>query len=74
MRSRRSVTITPIFWPLRSLKTAMSFLARETTGDWPVIAFSSSTPLSIILGSSLALPRPMLTVILTIRGTCMTVV
>ena len=33
MRSRRSVTITPIFWPLRSLKTAMSFFARETTGD-----------------------------------------
>ena len=29
MRSRRSVTITPIFWPLRSLKTAMSFFARD---------------------------------------------
>ena len=72
MRSRRSVTITPIFWPLRSLKTAMSFFARDTTGDWPVMSLSSSTPLSIILGSSLALPRPMLTVTLTMRGTCMT--
>ena len=70
MRSRRSVTITPMFWPLRSLKTAMSFLARDTTGDWPVISLSSSTPLSMILGSSLALPRPMLTVTLSMRGTC----
>ena len=61
MRSRRSVTITPIFWPLRSLKIAMSFFARVTTGDWPVIDLSSSTAVSMILGSSLALPRPMLT-------------
>ncbi len=29
MRSRRRVTMTPIFWPLRSLKIAMSFFAFE---------------------------------------------
>ena len=32
MRSRRSVTIAPIFWPSRSLKIAIDFLALVTTG------------------------------------------
>ena len=44
MRSRRSVTIAPIAWPSRSLKFAIAFLARVTTGFWPVIARSWSTP------------------------------
>ena len=38
MRSRRSVTITPIVWPSRSLKIAIAFLARVTTGFCPVMA------------------------------------
>jgi hypothetical protein len=38
MRSRRSVTLAPIGMPSRSLKVAIAFLARVTTGFWPVIA------------------------------------
>jgi hypothetical protein len=35
MRSRRSVTIAPMAWPLRSLKFAIDFLARRIDGFWP---------------------------------------
>ena len=36
MRSPRSVTIAPIGMPLRTLNCAIDFLARVTTGFWPV--------------------------------------
>src|SRR5207244_682069 len=35
--------MAPIAVPSRSLKLAMAFLARVTTGFWPLIAVSSST-------------------------------
>ena len=70
MRSRRSVTIAPIFWPSRSLKVAIDFFALVTTGFWPAIARSSSTAESMILGFAMASPRPMLMVIFMSRGTC----
>ena len=44
------MTIAPIGWPSRSLKVAIDFLALVTTGFWPVIARSSSTAESMILG------------------------
>ena len=70
MRSPRRVTITPIFMPSRSLKVAMSFLARD---DHRRLAGDELELLEAVLdhlGSSLALPRPMLTETFKIRGTC----
>ena len=42
--------MAPIFWPSRSLKIAIDFLALVTTGCWPVMARSSSTAVSMIFG------------------------
>ena len=70
MRSRRNVTLTPIGMSSRSLKVAIDCLARITTGCWPVIAVRSPTAASIFLASCTASPTPMLTTILSSRGTC----
>src|SRR2546428_334871 len=43
IRAPRSVTAQPIACPSRRLKFAIAFLARVTTGRWPVIAASSAT-------------------------------
>ena len=37
MRSPRRVTLTPMALPSRSLKPAIDFLARVTSGFWPVM-------------------------------------
>ena len=70
MRCARSVTLTPIgmFW--RNLKVAIECLARITTGCCPVIAVRSPTAASIFFASCTASPTPMLTTILSRRGTC----
>ena len=49
MRSLRSVTMTPIGMPVRSLKAAIDFLARVITGFWPTIAVTSLTASSSAL-------------------------
>ena len=43
MRSRRKVTMQPIGTPSRSLKFAIAFFARVTTGLCPVINVISAT-------------------------------
>ncbi len=70
MRALRSVTIAPMGIPARSLKFAIAFFARVTTGFCPLIALSSSTAVSMIFGFATAAPRPMLTTIFCSRGTC----
>src|SRR3989441_805546 len=42
IRAPRSVTAQPIACPSRRLKFAIAFLARVTTGRWPVMAASST--------------------------------
>ena len=64
--------MTPIGIPLRTLNCAIDFLARRTTGFWPVMRPSSSEPVSTILTFWVASPSPMLTTILSILGTAMT--
>ena len=61
--------MTPIGMPARSLKLAMAFLERVTTGFWPVTACTSSTAASMIFGLVTAAPRPMLTTIFSSFGT-----
>ena len=68
MRSLRRVTIAPMGMPARSLKFAIAFLERVTTGFCPVIAFSSSTAASMIFGFVTAAPRPMLMTIFSSAG------
>src|SRR5579883_2691448 len=53
----------------RSLKVAMDFFARVTTGFWPVMAASSLAAASTFLTSCTASPTPMLTTIFSRRGT-----
>ena len=55
--------------PARSLKFAIAFLERVTTGFWPLMPLSSSTAVSMIFGFATAAPRPMLTTIFWRRGT-----
>ena len=62
----------PIGTPARSLNVAMDFFARVTRGFCPVMAAMSFTAASTIFISFTASPRPMLTVILSSFGTCMT--
>ena len=69
MRSPRSVTIAPIGMPSRTLKAAIDFLARVTTGFCPVIWPSSFTAGSRIFAFCVASPTPMFTTILCSRGT-----
>ena len=44
------VTMQPIGTPSRSLKLAIAFFARVTTGFWPVMAVISATVASIDFG------------------------
>jgi hypothetical protein len=69
MRSPRSVTIAPIGMPSRTLKAAIDFFARVTTGFCPVICPSSFTAGSISFAFCVASPTPMFTTILFRRGT-----
>src|SRR5216117_1998022 len=46
IRAARNVTEHPTGMPSRKLKLAMAFLARVTTGCWPVMAASSATAAS----------------------------
>jgi len=69
MRSPRRVTIAPIGIPARSLKAAIDFFARVTTGAWPVIHRRSLTAASSARPFWTASPRPMLTTILSSFGT-----
>ena len=74
IRSPRSVTATPTAMFSRILKFAIAFFAFVTTGFWPVIVATSAVAVSTARAFSFASPRPMLTVILWTRGTCMTFV
>jgi len=58
--------------PARSLKLAIDFFARVTSGRCPVIRVSSSTALSICRGSATASPTRMFTTAFSTRGTCIT--
>ena len=58
--------------PSRSLKPATDFLARLSTGRWPVIWVSSLIDASMNLMSTFASPTPMLTTTFSIRGACIT--
>ena len=58
--------------PLRTLNCAIDFLARVTTGFWPVTRAISSTPVSTILALPVASPRPMLTTTFSIFGMAIT--
>ena len=53
-----SVTMQPIGTPSRSLKFAMAFLARVTTGFCPVMAVISATAVSRALIFCVASPKP----------------
>src|SRR5262245_38408279 len=69
MRGPRSVTLQPIGAFSRSLKFAIDFLARVTTGFWPVIACRSAVAKSRTLAFSFPSPTPMLITIFSSRGT-----
>jgi hypothetical protein len=61
----------PIASPSRSLKFAIAFLARVTTGFWPESAASCAEAASISFWFWIASPSPMFSEILLSRGTCM---
>ena len=58
--------------PSRSLKAAIDLRARRTLGCWPAIVASCSMAAFSILESCLARPTPMLSVIFSIFGACIT--
>ena len=68
IRAPRSVTAQPIACPSRRLKFAIAFLARVTTGRWPVMAASSATAASNPLGFLGASPIPTFRTIFTSFG------
>ena len=70
MRAPRRVTETPTGIPSRSLKLAIDLRARRTFGCWPVIVASCSVAASSTGVACFASPTPMLSVILSRRGTC----
>ena len=70
IRAPRSVTEAPTGTPARRPKLAIDFLARVTTGFWPVICASSPTTASSSFGVLLASPMPTFSTTFTIRGTC----
>ena len=72
IRSPRRVTLAPMALPSRSLKPAIDFLARVTSGFWPVMAVRSRTAPSSSDGCWVARPTPMLMTIFSMRGTSMT--
>src|SRR5215510_13411345 len=69
IRALRSVTLAPIGTPSRSLKFAIDFLARVTTGFWPEISCRSAVAKSITLAFSRPSPTPMLMTTFSSRGT-----
>ncbi len=69
MRGPRSVTLHPMGEFSRSLKLAMDFFARVTTGFWPAMAPRSAVAKSSTFGFSLPSPTPMLITIFSSRGT-----
>ena len=58
--------------PSRSLKFATDLRARRMFGFWPAIVASWVWAASSIFASCLASPTPMLSVIFTSLGACMT--
>ena len=74
MRIPRSVTITPIGIPCRTLNCATDFRARRVTGCWPVMRASSFAPTSISFAFCVAAPSPMLTTMRSSFGTAITLV
>ena len=73
MRWPRSVTLTPMGLPSRSLKLAMLLRALATTGFCPVTMIRSLTAASSALESvCVSDPTPMLTTTFLMRGTCIT--
>ncbi len=71
IRSPRSVTLTPIGMPSRSLKLATDLRALMISGFWPAISISSSCADLIFFESATASPTPMFSTILSSRGICM---
>ena len=71
MRAPRSVTMQPTGRPSRILNVATAFFDLRTAGFWPVIFARSPVAASMTFLSATASPTPMLTVILVMRGTCM---
>ena len=71
MRRPRSVTLTPIGMPSRSLNAATDLRALITIGACPVICLRSAIAASIARALVIASPRPMLTTTFSIDGTCM---
>ena len=63
----------PIGMFSRILKFAIALRVRVTIGFWPAILVMSPTANSMFFLSLTASPTPMLSVILVMRGTCMTV-
>ncbi len=72
MRSPRRVTMHPMLTPARSLKFEIDLRALRMLGFWPVMVASSAVAISIMRGSPMASPTPMLTTIFSSRGTCIT--
>ena len=72
MRSRRSVTLQPIGQPSRILKPAIDLRALVTTGFWPAISVHVGDRVLDDLLVAIASPTPMFRVILSMRGTCIT--
>ena len=70
MRSPRRVTITPTFWPSRSLNWAIDLRAFLISGFWPVMMLTSRTVASSALALAIASPTPTLTLTLATLGTC----
>jgi hypothetical protein len=58
--------------PLRTLNCAIDFLARVTTGFWPLTRASSSAPTSTTFAFCVASPSPMFTTIFSMRGIAIT--
>ena len=73
MRTPRRVTMQPIGRSLRILNPAIGFFDKVTTGFCPAILVMSPTALSMIFLSLTASPTPMLSVIFSMRGTCIAV-
>ena len=72
MRVPRSVTLQPIGMPSRSFHAASDFFARVSWGFWPAIAVRSVTAASSAFGLPTASPTPMLMMIFSTFGSCMT--
>ena len=66
--------MVPIGMPLRTLNCAIDFLARVTTGFWPVMRAISSAPVSTIFAFCVASPSPMLTTTFLTLGIAITFV